>query len=78
MSWVADPRHQTGKPLTGSLFHCNCWGRSLLQREPAGEKQAGAHSPEGDANEVIELEERAWNPKEGHILAGSLSLMVIK
>lgn len=75
---MADPRLYIGKPLTGSLLYCSCWGRSQLQSVPAGELQVGAHSPHGgDGNELTWLEERVWNPSEGHILTGSLSLMMI-
>ena len=78
MPWTADPRHQTGKPLTGSFLYHSCWGRSQLQSVPAVELQVGAHSPhKGNGNELSWLEERVWNPSEGHILTGSLSLMVI-
>ena len=42
-------------------------------------RRAAGRSPsphKGDGNELTWLGERAWNPSKGHILTGSLSLMV--
>ena len=40
------PRHQTGKPLTGSLLYCYWGDRGQLQSVSTGELQAGALLPE--------------------------------
>ena len=46
MPWMADPRHQTGKPLTGSLSYCSWGAGAQLQSVSTGELQAGALLPE--------------------------------